>query len=123
MSEGAVAGSCEFHLSTYAGLHVGDVLELDPGLPTAEAVTIVKFGSVFTASPLRFDHARGAQVRRLIEGTGPSRSTPAEQEYAQRQRALTGALEAVHRLQSMRILTLKASRALVNGLRGSASIN
>ena len=80
------AGSCEFHLLSYAGLHVGDVLELDPGMPTAEAVTIVKFGSVFTASPLRFDHSRGAQVRRLIEGNGPSRSTPAGQEHAQRPR-------------------------------------
>ena len=86
LSGGATAGSNEFHLSTYAGLHVGDVLELDPGLPTAEAVTIAKFGSIFTASPLRFDHTRGAQVRRLIEGNGPSRSTPVEQEHAQRQR-------------------------------------
>ena len=70
---GAVeAGTSELHLQSYANLRVGDILELSPGLPTAEIVTIVRFGSVFVASPLCFAHAGGTQVRRVIEGSGPS---------------------------------------------------
>ena len=70
---GAVeAGTSELHLQSYANLRVGDILELSPGLPTAGIVKIVRFGSVFVASPLRLAHARGTQVRRVVEGSGPS---------------------------------------------------
>ena len=70
---GAVeAGTSELHLQSYANLRVGDILELSPGLPTAEIVTIMRFGSVFVACPLPFAHARDTQVRRVIEGSGPS---------------------------------------------------
>ena len=73
VSTGAVeAGTSELQLQSYANLRVGDILEFSPGLPTAEIVTIIRFGSVFVASPLRFAHARGTQVRRVIEGSGPS---------------------------------------------------
>ena len=57
-------------LDNYSGVAVGDTLELDPGTPIAEIVTIVKFGSIYLASPTRFQHVSGTIVRRLVEGTG-----------------------------------------------------
>ena len=73
MVTGAVeVGSTEIFLNDYKHLRVGDVIEIDPGLPTAEVATITRFGSIFLAAPLRYAHQRGAIIRRVIEGTGAS---------------------------------------------------
>ena len=58
------------HFSSYDGLCVGDILEIDAGQPHAETIVIKHFGSIHLVSPLRNGHQRAAGVRRLIEGTG-----------------------------------------------------
>ena len=65
-------GSTELHFASYDGLCVGDILEIDAGRPHAETIVIGHLGSVHLVSPLRNGHERGAQIRRLIEGTGIS---------------------------------------------------
>ena len=64
------AGSQRLELDVYDGLAVGDVLEIDFGTPEAEFITVTKFGSIIPAAPTRFAHNPGAEVRRIVEGTG-----------------------------------------------------
>ena len=74
----------ELHLASYAGFCIGDILEIDPDTPYAGTIVIAKFGSIFTVSPTRFGHQRGAVIRRLIEGTGQSYETYAAMAGAER---------------------------------------
>ena len=63
-------GASRLELVEYAGLAIGDTLELSPGTSIAEIVTITGFGSVLLAAPTRYAHPHGSGVRRLVEGTG-----------------------------------------------------
>ena len=57
-------------MASYAGLAIGDVLEIDSETQNAEHVVIRRFASVHLVSATRHLHRRGATVRRLVEGTG-----------------------------------------------------
>ena len=70
MLQSIEAGISKFELKDYAGLAVGDILEVDGGTDIAEVLTVVKFGSIYVSAPTRFPHAAGASIRRLIEGNG-----------------------------------------------------
>ena len=63
-------GVSRLELVEYAGLAIGDTLELSPGTSIAEIVTVTGFGSVLLAAPTRYAHPNGSGVRRLVEGTG-----------------------------------------------------
>ena len=70
MLQATAAGETRLQLDHYAGLAVGDIVEIDIGTNVAEVVTIVRFGTVIASAPTRYARAAGAPIRRLLEGNG-----------------------------------------------------
>ena len=58
----APAGSRILQLVSQAGLKEGDFLLIEPGTMQQEMNMVVGFGSIILGAPLRYDHARGAQI-------------------------------------------------------------
>ena len=70
------AGSTEFHMASYAGLAICDLLEIDSGTPNAEVVVNQRFASVHLVFATRHPRRRGATVRRLVETWARGTSRP-----------------------------------------------